>query len=218
MAVGRDGVSLSIVCGTYGDDSWVELAQRAVASAEAQTRPPDEIIHVHAGSLHEARNQAIEHATSEWVSVLDADDTLDPGFVEAMARAASGLTGDHLLQPNTIGVYPDGTEDDAPALIPARKSITEGNWLVIGTAIRREQFLRLGGFQDIPVLEDWLLWGSAVLEGAIPIPVPDAIYRIMVRPDGRNSPTRVKEMRYWYQEIRHQLIALDRMHRAGLTK
>lgn len=176
---------ISVVVGTFGDPEWERLAEQAVFSAWAQTQCPHEVIHIHGATLEEARNQGAERASGEWLVFLDADDELDPGYIRAMSPMATSEK--RLLQPATLGVYPDGREDDHPVMIPAKKSIFEGNWMVIGTAIRRDQFLALGGFASLPAWEDWHLWIRAILDGAKPIPVPEAIYRVMVRKNSRND-------------------------------
>ena len=70
-------MNISVVIGTFGDNHWIELAKRAIASAENQTKPALEVIHCHAENLYEARNQGAKQATGEWIVFLDADDELD---------------------------------------------------------------------------------------------------------------------------------------------
>lgn len=178
--------SISVCIGTYGSPEWRSLAAtRAIPSAMNQTVAPHEILHKHADTLDVARNGAAAEATGEWLCFLDADDELDKGYIEAMTVAASREEGPALLQPATLGVDPLGGEDDHPVVIPA-KSLLVGNFMVIGTVIRRDQFLRVGGFADLPVFEDWDLWIRAWIDGTRLVAVPDAIYRVHVNETGRN--------------------------------
>ena len=179
---------LSVCIGTYGDEKWKRLAEtRAIPSVEHQTMPPVDWQAVHGPSLHEARNQAAQQAAGEWLCFLDADDELDPLYLEAMAQAAAhDGPPKRLLQPSTLGVYADGHTDSAPVLHPP-KDLHLHNYLIVATVVRRDQFLRVGGFRDLISHEDWDLWLRCWIDGAVVDPVPEAIYRVHVREDGRNS-------------------------------
>lgn len=191
---------ISVVIGTFGDLEWSKLArQRAVPSVQRQIGRPLEWIHVHGPSLHEARNDAARSAQGDWLIFLDADDELDERYTAEMGAFADRCEGDWLLQPATLGVF-EGREDPVPVVIP-RMRLLDGNYMVIGTMVRRDQFLRLGGFGDWTYAEDWDLWIRCWLDGAQCAPVPNAIYRVHVNPQGRNSQERAEQIRV-YNEIR----------------
>lgn len=181
---------ISVIVATFGDRlEWDPLAERAIESVAKQTMTPAEVTRVHAGSLHEARNQGAELATGRWLCFLDADDELDPGYLEAMSLATKEhwhfhMAEEILFQPATLGIV-DGVEDDAPVVIPPTK-LLECNYLVIGTLVRRDHFLRLGGFHAWPILEDWDFFIRCWLDGVTVVPVAGAVYRVHVRADGRN--------------------------------
>jgi len=180
--------SISVIIGTFGDDSWRTLAERARMSAEEQSVRPDEIIMSHEPSLSLARNRPAERAVGDWLIFLDADDQLDYSYIQAMKDRIVELSGEnYLIQPSTLGVV-DGVEDDEPVLIPS-KDIHMGNWMVIGTAVRRDVFLDAGGFPDLPCWEDWALWARCIHNGAKTTTCPRAIYRVNVHPGSRNDPT-----------------------------
>lgn len=188
---------ISIVIGTFGDPSWERIADRAAASAEAQTVQA-EVIRSRGDSLHEARNAGAAKASGEYLIFLDADDELDSRYVEAMAAAIDASPGS-LYQPATLGVV-SGVEDPEPVLIPSRP-LSTGNFMVIGTAVSRDLFHRVGGFLDWPIYEDWCLWIRCYLAGARPVKVPDAIYRVHVSPTSRNNqPANVQA--HYFNEIR----------------
>ena len=189
-------MSVGIVIGTFGEREWANRAYRAIESIKRQTVPPDDWVHIHAETLHEARNYGAWSLNKTHTIFLDADDELDEHYVEAMLKG----TGD-IRRPSTIGIV-DGVEDDAPVLIPERPLI-DGNYIVIGAMVDTEAFLRSGGFRDEPVLEDWSLWIRMVLGGARVEAVPEAIYRVHVRSDGRN--VRDPELHgQWYRKLRDE--------------
>lgn len=206
---------IGVCIATYGDRSrWAPLAERALASVDRQTTRASFCRWYHGPNLHEARNRAasdvlndvtrLAGVRTDWLCFLDADDTLDPGYLEAMARAVDGVDHDALIQPSTLGVYPDGREDPEPVLIPS-KPLLDGNYMVIGTLIRTEQFQRLGGFRDWPCYEDWELWIRAWRDGAQLLACPEAVYRVGVNEVSRNNCSRDLQIRT-YNAIRGQYL------------
>jgi glycosyltransferase involved in cell wall biosynthesis len=208
--------SIAVVCGTFGDRSWVELAEtRALPSAAAQTVAPVDVVHVHGPTLAAARNDAIGLTNAEWVIVVDADDQLDAGYVEAMGRAA---TPSGLHQPATVGVYEDGSEDRDPILISPKRSLIEGNWMVIGTMFERERMLRVGGYRELACLEDWDALLRLWLDGATFVQVPDAVYRVHVRSgSSRNGDARQHAKTFRAIRDRYRTRASEFVRRAEPT-
>lgn len=198
---------IAVIIPTFGDvEFWSQLAGRAVSSAMNQTRPPDQVIRVHAATLQEARNDGAAEANTEFLCFLDADDELDPGFIAAMVNAPTT----DLRQPATIGVV-NGRSDPEPVLIPKCR-LLDRNYLIIGTVVRRELFLQVGGFEDWPIYEDWDLWLRCEHAGATVSAVPDAVYRVHVREGSRNNqPRHVQEGTY--TAIRRKHIRARRLHR-----
>lgn len=178
-------MDLTVCTGTFGDSHWSSLArERARPSVESEGVP---WTHEHRGSLADARNAALQFVETEWVVFLDADDELEPGYVEAMGRATADVRGPlvrymrdgrerNLWQPRVFGHEHDCTAD----------CLRDGNWLVIGSAVRTELVREVGGFRDFDWSEDWDLWLRCWLAGATFELIRGAIYRAHVRPDSRN--------------------------------
>jgi glycosyltransferase involved in cell wall biosynthesis len=186
-------VEVTVIVGTFGEPKWAALArERAVPSAEPQA---SDVIHVHRATLAAARNAGAELASTEWLCFLDADDELTPGYMDAMARVAADLRG-----PAVEYVRPGGHA--APPKMWPEVDLADGNYLVIGTLVRRDMFLQVGGFRDWPLYEDWCLWQRCWLAGATVAQVPDAIYRAHVRPTSRNRAPSRDERLHWHHEIR----------------
>lgn len=178
--------TVDVVIATYGDKFlWDALAERAMHSAENQVTRPNVIWRTHGDdteNLAHARNVGATESEADWLIFLDADDELDPYYVEAMLLGEGDIR-----QPSTIGVV-NGVEDDFPVLIqPNPGGFMVGNHLVIGCMLRRELFNQVGGFRDLPVLEDWDLWIRMRLAGAQVGTCPKAIYRVHVRSASRNT-------------------------------
>lgn len=178
-------MEVTVVVATYGDPSWAELAAtRAVPSAAAQAP----VVQVHGATLHDARNSGLDQVATEWVCFLDADDELEPGYLDAMARA----TGD--LRAPAVRYVRDGRRP-ARAALPRvaghrhdcdADCLEWGNWLVVGTLVRADLVRSVGGWRDFPWSEDFDLWARCWKAGAMIKAVPRAVYRAHVRAGSRN--------------------------------
>lgn len=198
-------LDVTVVVATYGDRRvWDKLAERALASV-AKHAPDVPVVRYHGRDLAEARNTALGRVTSEWVSFIDADDEIERGYFEHLAKA----TGD-LRAPSVR--YVRGSVMPRP-MMPRVAGHTHacvaeclpfGNWLVIGTAVRTEMLTVVGGFESFEWSEDWAAWSRCWLAGATVEAVPQAVYRAHVRPGSRNrAPDRNAKL------AAHRQIAAD---------
>lgn len=177
-------MDVTVVVATFGDEWWKRLAwKRAIPSALAQAP----CVHSHRDSLVEARNAGVASVESEWIIHLDADDELEPGYVDALGRGRADLRAPSVryVQGGRVGTARQ------PRVARHRHNcsagcLSEGNWLVVGTAVRTELARKVGGWRDFPWSEDWSLWLRCYLAGATVEACPDAVYRAHVRPDSRN--------------------------------
>lgn len=193
-------MDVTVLIGTYGDVEWVTLAQqRAAPSAEALGVP---VVHVHADTLHEARNACLAKASSEWVCWLDADDELVSGYFDRMAGGTADVRAPSVeyvvhgrrrpaRMPNVAGHTHPCTADCLP----------EGNWLVVGSVVRRQLAIDVGGFRDWPIYEDWCLWLRCHLAGATIEAIPRAVYRAHVRSGSRNRAKPMPERDAIHRQI-----------------
>lgn len=200
-------MDVTIAVCTFGDGEWVDLArERALPSAREQT---NQVLHLHhLDSLQHARNAALEQIETEWVIYLDADDELEPGYVEAMAKGTADVRGpmaryvreghrDRLWQPRVYGHQHDCVAE----------CITSGagNWLIVGAAVRTELARAAGGWRDWPCYEDFDFWMRVLQTGASVELIRDAIYRAHVRLDSRNRGPAIAHK----DRVHHQIVAAN---------
>lgn len=173
-------MDVTIAVATFGATRWQRLAEtRAIPSAQAQGRP---VISVHGRTLADARNAAANTATTEWLIYLDADDELAPGYADALMAAGGGLRAP------AVSFVTDHQATDPVTL--AHRDMDRINCCVIGTAVRREQLLDVGGWWDEPAYEDWSLFRRCWLDGATITHTPAAVYRAWITPGSRNQTVR----------------------------
>lgn len=176
-------MDVTVIVGTYGSQDWVNMAEsRAIPSVEGQAP----VIHRHADTLATARNDGAYLAKSEWLCFLDADDELSPDYIEQMAKGAADLRGPSVSYIGNRVQVPYMPRVAGHTHDCAASCLDEGNWLVIGTLIRREMFMEVGGFAEHPCYEDWALWLACWRRGCTVEALPDAVYRAHVRPYSRN--------------------------------
>ena len=186
-------MDLTICVATAGGEWWRNLAKtRAIPSAKAQGVP---VVTAHYRKVPDARNAAARKVETEWMMLLDADDELAPGYVDAIAKAEGDLRVGALTY-----VHPDGTRQ--PVELSGRDM--EGtNRCHIGTAIRTEMFWDCGGFPGFIRWDDWALFLRAYRRGATIEHVPDAEYLAHVRPDSMmRTVAQVTNPRTLHAEIR----------------
>lgn len=176
-------MDVTLIVATFGDDQWAELGASTAAAHDA--------VHVHGPDLATARNQAAQRATTEWLIYVDADDWLEPGYVDAMAEAYGDLRA-----PGLQLHYPDRTT----VVDLTARDIERTNPCPIGTAIRRSMLLDCGGFPTFPAWEDWGLFLRAHRRGATITHVPGAVYHARMRPGSRNQS--VADASRLYRDIR----------------
>lgn len=188
--------SIAVVIPAFGEMGDLDaLLWRAVESVKNQTVYA-EVVTPRLGPLSVARNTGAFTVDSDWLIFLDADDELDPHYIEEMLKGKGDIR-----QPSTLGVV-DGVEDDFPVLIPPHPGgFLVGNHLIIGCMVRRELFNEVGSFNDLPILEDWDCYIRMVLAGAKVGTCPGAIYRVHVLEGSRNKG---QEHGYVYGQIQQR--------------
>jgi glycosyltransferase involved in cell wall biosynthesis len=199
-------VNVSVIIATYGEQHWNVLAhERALPSTVDQGAHEVIVHHDLNGTIASARNWGAGRATGNWLCFLDADDELAPGYIEAMTAAESRapIVGPALLTPAVS--YVGSGRPARPKFWP-EKSLSEGNWLVIGTLVPRLLFVSIGGFRDWPhAFEDWDLFARCWKAGAAIVKVPDAVYVAHVRGGSRNRTMSRREQVELHYEIGRDL-------------
>ena len=112
-----------------------------------------------------ARNTAINAATGEYILPLDADDTIEPEYIEEAVKVLDN-------SPDTGIVYSKarlfGTQNKEWKLPDYSKSnILYANCIFVSAMFRKSDFISIGGYKEYMKdgYEDWDLWLSFIEKG-----------------------------------------------------
>jgi glycosyltransferase involved in cell wall biosynthesis len=190
------GVAIAVA--TFGDDSWRHTAEtHALASAETFGVP---VVYRHAETLWGARNECLQATDTEHIIYLDADDELEPGYVDAMMRGPEA----DVRVPHVRYVTPGQPEPQPvmPRVVghrhhrPCRpQCLRDGNWIVIGAMARTQMVRDVGGWRDYGY-EDYDMWLRCHLAGYTIDIAPGAVYRANVNPGSRGRYTAAESLRH----------------------
>lgn len=179
-------MDVQVIVTTWGHPSWAGMASRVAIPSVGDQAPVRHYHHEGEVSAGAARNKAVwTWDPQEWICFLDADDELEPGYIDAMRRA----NFERNLGPRLLLTPKLRLGDDEPTHFADRNIITGLNPCPIGTLIHRSTFDAVGGFWDEPAWEDWSLFRRAVLNGST-IAFVDAVYKANSTSNGRNSTVR----------------------------
>ncbi|HEV2577222.1 MAG TPA: glycosyltransferase [Acidobacteriaceae bacterium] len=172
-------MKISVVIPAY---NAAHFLPRCLESVFAQTLSPAEVIVVDDGSkddtaatatklgatvvsrpnggLSAARNTGVQHATGEWIGLLDADDRWSPDKLRAQADCVQAGT---VLVYTGIQIFSDdGVRQSCPAVDPVKavKMLRYANPITPSSVLaRRDALLQTGGFrEDVRACEDWDMW------------------------------------------------------------
>ena len=197
-------VTIAIPC--FNAERWIAAC---VESALAQTWPDIEVIVVDDGSTDDslgmleefaarirlirtdhrggnyARNQALHHATGEWLQFLDADDYLEPAkLAQQFTESNGGANADVIYSPTWMEDARVAAREPSE-IDPAQDVFAQ--WLAWqlpqtgGSLWRKSALDALGGWkEDQPCCQEHELYLRALQTGLrlVFAPTPHAIYRL----------------------------------------
>ena len=163
------------------DDGSTDAATRELLAS--YERPRTRVLTTPHRGLARARNLALEHAAGEYVCALDADDRLEPTFLE---KTVAALERDPSLTFVSCWLRTFGDEDwvwrqercDLAAVLAEDTVLT-------AAPVRRQAVLAAGGWDPgmpAPGYEDWDLWITLLERGARGEIVPEVLFAYRRRP------------------------------------
>lgn len=169
--------TVNVIIGTFGRQDWWEKGKRlAISTYDIQGH---DVIHYHGNTLAEARNLGAAQSDAEWLCFLDADDALEEDYLNILLAGEGDLRVPRLM-------FVEGHKEPYEPFDLTKRDMNAGNPCPIGTLIRKEMFMDVGGFQEYPAWEDWAMFQRAWMLGA-DVVHHDAIYFASYRDESRNN-------------------------------
>src|SRR5215510_10367556 len=158
------------------DDGSTDAATRAIL--ERYARPKTRVIRTEHVGLAAARNLGIRQAKGRYLCALDADDRLEPSFLDKMTRV---LDGDESVTFSSawLRAFGDETWEWKPERCDLQTLLSE-NTVLTAAVVRRDAVVAIGGYDTaMPVQgdEDWDLWLTLVERGYRGIILPEVLFQ-----------------------------------------
>lgn len=218
---------VSIIIPCYNMEKYI---QETIQSALAQTYPNKEILVMDDRStdasvpitiatlgrvfmskdnlgLAATRNRGWKIADGEFILPLDADDKLDPTYLE---RTVPLMTEGVGVVSTWMEIFDSHTEfcgsptSTYPIFVPTRASILDGNNLPCCSLIRKSVLEEVGGWPNTPKgSEDWALWAKITCKTNWQVKIlPEYLFKYRVRQNSMRSTMQPFEITR--EEIRSQ--------------
>ena len=147
------------------------------------SRPRTRVVHIERRGLPGARNVGVGHAVGRYLCMVDADDILEPTYLERSLREFESHP-DLAFASHWLRAFGEETWDWTPTDwgFPA---LLHANTLNGAALMRREPFERVGGFDQTMVdgCEDWEFWIRVVEAGFQGAIIPEFLFRYRRRAD-----------------------------------
>ena len=146
-------------------------------------RPRTRVVHAERRGLPGARNMGVRHAVGMYLCMVDADDLLEPTYLERSLQTLESRP-DLAFASHWLRAFGDETWDWTPTDcgFPA---LLHANTINGAALMRRDLFERVGGFDETLVdgCEDWEFWIRVVDAGFAGVIIPEFLFRYRRRAD-----------------------------------
>jgi glycosyltransferase involved in cell wall biosynthesis len=146
-------------------------------------RPRTHVVHSERRGLPGARNFGARHAGGSYLCMVDADDLLEPTYLERSLQALESRP-DAAFASHWLRAFGDETWDWTPTDC-GFPELLHANTVNGAALLRREIFDGVGGFDESMVdgCEDWEFWIRVVRAGHQGVIIPEFLFRYRRRAD-----------------------------------
>jgi glycosyltransferase involved in cell wall biosynthesis len=167
------------------DDGSTDDSRAVAAAIVAEHGDPAKmrlIARENTGSPGATRNAGISEAVGDAILCLDADDRLDPGFLEACVRALDANPGAAIAY-GDFQMFGDDDRLITPPQWDTRREL-DVNFLGTASMFRRVAWEQAGRYDVELGYEDWDLWIGMIERGWVGVKAPGALWHYRVHGGG----------------------------------
>lgn len=147
-----------------------------IASLEALLKPRTRVVHQGNSGLPMARNRGIAEARGKYICCLDADDTLEPTYLEKAVSLLESNPGVGFVYPwvRLFGDQEDVWRTEAFDL----RDLLGRNYISVAGVFRREDWEKVGGYTQALShgYEDWEFWLKLAERGLRGRLIPECLF------------------------------------------
>lgn len=162
------------------DGSTDQATCRLLATLD---RPRTRVVHSERLGLPGARNLGVRHAAGRYLCMVDADDLLEPAYLERSVQVLESQP-DIAFASHWLRAFGDQAWDWTPTdcTFPA---LLHANTLNGAALLRRAMFEQVGGFDETmrEGCEDWEFWIRVIESGFTGVIIPEFLFRYRRRAD-----------------------------------
>ena len=175
------------------------------ALLERYSRPKTTVIHTENQGVCAARNTAIKAAAGKYILPLDADDKIEPTYLEKAVNVF-----DNHPETGVVWCKADffGTQEGEWDLKPfSLKQIMNNGCVFVTAMFRKSDWERVGGYNVNMVhsLEDWDFWLSFVEQGLSFYQIPEILFHYRQHAVSRTTQANGKDTESCKSIILHHL-------------
>lgn len=163
-----------------------------VSKLQNYTRPKTHIIHTPNRGVAAARNRGIREAIGEYILPLDADDMIEPNYLEQSFSMISSFPGRCIICCDALLV--DGTAGIMQLPDYSRDRLLSENLLFNSSLFRKSDWQEVGGYCSAfeHGWEDWDFWIAMTQSGISVVRIPEALLRYRIRNHSRDRSMTVR--------------------------
>lgn len=176
---------------------------RHIALDFAERDPRVKVLHQENQGVCRARNHAIAHAAGRYILPVDADNLIEPQFVEQAVAILDASPEVKVVAPRADFFGERTGEWKLPPF--SLRRLARRNIMDTCAMYRREEWERIGGYcETIIAREDWEFWISMLKDGGEVVRLPDILLHYRVRQRSKRIADRRLK--------RHVIATLNRRH------
>ena len=157
-----------------------------------------------------ARNAGIKHSKGEYILALDADDTLEPTFIEKTMNLFS--TGTEIIGASSWVNQFGANKGIVTCKGGSIKNFVGDCPVVVSAIFMKHRWTEIGGYDEQMLLgyEDWEFWIRYLIPGGVIAIVPEPLFNYRVKPGSRVDQSKLHRVEIMDYMVRKNHIIYEK--------